>query len=251
MNDKFVSYQRKLRTIIERLSRDVASIQEAALTPAGGQANGELSNAPLHLGDSGTDSFHQELNSVLLENEQFLYDEATAALQRLNEGTFGRCEACGKTISDQRLDAIPYTRYCVACAQKLESGPELNLNTGRPRDETETIAAAEKLVVRNEATLEQVAFGQGEEDELIDRHAAGTPGGGTSLGGLAGTNVGRGDPAAIDLEDAMGNGLMDDDLNEEDIRTPESSREGSAVGGTPASKRSGDRPKSKRRPQKG
>lgn len=251
MNDKFVSYRRKLEATIERLGRDVAAIEEATLVAVGGQANGELSNAPLHLADSGTDAFNQELNSVLLENEQFLYYEALAAVQRLNEGTYGRCEACGTAISDSRLDAIPYTRHCLSCAEKLESGPELNVNSGRPNDETETIAAAEKMVVHNESSLDQVAFGRDDQDELIDRHAAGTPGGGTSLGGLAGTNVGRGDPAAVDLEDAMGSGLMDDDRNEEDVTTPQSSREGSAVGGTPASKRSGDKPKSTRRPQKG
>ena len=121
MNDKFVSYQRNLEATIERLSRDVAAIEEATLVAAGGQANGELSNAPLHLAESRTDSFHQDLNSVLHDNEQFLYYEALAAVERLNDGTFGRCEACGQTISEQRLDAIPYTRHCLSCAEKLES----------------------------------------------------------------------------------------------------------------------------------
>src|SRR5262249_26777205 len=42
-----------------------------------------------------------------------------------------------------------------------------------------------------------------------DVHAAGTPGGGTAVGGLAGTNVGDGSPDGVDLEDALGSGTHD------------------------------------------
>jgi hypothetical protein len=69
-----------------------------------------------------------------------------------------------------------------------------------------------------------------------DRHAAGTPGGGTASGGLAGTNVGNGDPENVDLEDALGSGLRDTS-GEDEGGPPYSGRAGGAVGGTPAEKR--------------
>lgn len=47
----------------------------------------------------------------------------------------------------------------------------------------------------------------GERDN--DIHAAGTPIGGAAAGGLAGTNVGRGDPDDVDLENALGSGIHD------------------------------------------
>lgn len=69
---------------------------------------------------------------------------------------------------------------------------------------------------------------------LDDRYAAGTPGGGSEFGGLAGTNVGDGDPENADLEDAAGGGA--DLLQEEDMggEPPYAGHAGGAVGGTPA-----------------
>jgi len=75
-----------------------------------------------------------------------------------------------------------------------------------------------------------------------DIHAAGTPGGGTAWGGLAGTNVNDGDPDNADLEDAMGAGIHDTgEETEEEGAEPLSGATGGAVGGTPAGLRaSGD-----------
>jgi hypothetical protein len=68
-----------------------------------------------------------------------------------------------------------------------------------------------------------------------DRHAAGTPGGGSEVGGLGGTNIGDGDPDNADLEEAMGGGL---DEPEDEGGPPYSGISGGAVGGTPAEGRS-------------
>ncbi len=75
-----------------------------------------------------------------------------------------------------------------------------------------------------------------EEPAAGDIYAAGTPGGGAASGGLAGTNVGHGDPEGVDLEDALGNGEEDTAGEDEDARAF-SGHAGGAVGGTPAEKR--------------
>jgi hypothetical protein len=67
-------------------------------------------------------------------------------------------------------------------------------------------------------------------------HAAGTPDGGSAVGGLGGTNVGDGAPENADLEAAMGSSDFDVALAEQDC-PPYSGRAGGAVGGTPAEKR--------------
>jgi hypothetical protein len=69
-----------------------------------------------------------------------------------------------------------------------------------------------------------------------DIHAAGTPGGGTAAGGLAGTNVNEGSPNNADLEDALGSGVHDT-AGEDEGGPPYSGKAGGAVGGTPAQKR--------------
>lgn len=44
------------------------------------------------------------------------------ALERLHEGSFGECLHCGKPIGDKRLDALPWTPYCIDCQEKIETG---------------------------------------------------------------------------------------------------------------------------------
>lgn len=44
------------------------------------------------------------------------------ALERLREGTFGECLHCGRTIGEKRLEALPWTPYCIECQEKVETG---------------------------------------------------------------------------------------------------------------------------------
>jgi len=44
------------------------------------------------------------------------------ALGRLREGTFGDCMHCGQEIGEKRLEALPWTPYCIACQEKVETG---------------------------------------------------------------------------------------------------------------------------------
>jgi hypothetical protein len=71
---------------------------------------------------------------------------------------------------------------------------------------------------------------------LGDRHAAGTPGGGTEVGGLGGTNIGEGSPENADLEEPMATGVNPENIEEEG--PPYAGISGGAVGGTPAEGRS-------------
>jgi len=54
----------------------------------------------------------------LIENEEKIIEEVNAALERIEQGTFGQCEGCRQAIAAERLEAVPYTRYCINCARK-------------------------------------------------------------------------------------------------------------------------------------
>ena len=69
--------------------------------------------------DTGT----QEVETGIMANEERLLAEVTAALGRIDAGTFGRCEQCGKRIARARLDAIPYARQCARCARVAQPVP--------------------------------------------------------------------------------------------------------------------------------
>ena len=51
--------------------------------------------------------------------------EVNDALARIEQRMFGVCENCHKPISKERLDALPYARYCIPCARKLQASASL------------------------------------------------------------------------------------------------------------------------------
>ena len=58
----------------------------------------------------------REVEIGLVANESNLLNEVLAALRRLDDGAFGKCETCGKDISNTRLLVLPHARQCVKCA---------------------------------------------------------------------------------------------------------------------------------------
>lgn len=116
------NYRQALLALRSRLKGDVSHLTEEALRKGGGEASGNLSNTPIHMADLGTDNFEQEFTLGLLQNDEQALEEIGAALERLNQGTFGKCEECQKDIPKARLDALPYARQCVECARKLQQG---------------------------------------------------------------------------------------------------------------------------------
>jgi RNA polymerase-binding transcription factor DksA len=70
--------------------------------------------------DVATDLYEQELAGFLSRSVQIHLDDVDAALARLNDGTFGRCEDCGEEINPDRLGALPWARRCLPCQSQLE-----------------------------------------------------------------------------------------------------------------------------------
>jgi RNA polymerase-binding transcription factor DksA len=91
------------------LSRYHADTSESLL-----EESGELSEAPVHLADLGTDTQDQELEASNAARETTELEEIDAALERLYQhpDTFGLCENTGAPIPYERLDIIPWARTC-------------------------------------------------------------------------------------------------------------------------------------------
>lgn len=100
----------------QRLSGDMASIQEEAMKPTDQDFSVD------HMADHGSDNFDQEMNFGLIENVGRTVKEIDRALARIEDGSFGVCGACGVGIPKARLEYLPWARFCVACQTKLESG---------------------------------------------------------------------------------------------------------------------------------
>ena len=104
------------RERLQGIRDDLQREQDESVSDTGG----ELSSFDQHPGDSGTETFEMEKNVSLREQVDDELREIEAAFQRLERGTYGTCQACGKPIGDERLEAMPATRFCVEDQAKAE-----------------------------------------------------------------------------------------------------------------------------------
>ena len=74
------------------------------------------------IADKAASSYTKEFLFHQSNNERQLLAQVEKALERVREGTFGECIACEKEINAKRLDAVPWTRHCIECQEKLEQG---------------------------------------------------------------------------------------------------------------------------------
>ncbi len=82
----------------------------------------DLSNMPIHMADAGTDNYEIENTIGLMDSERRLLLQIHEALERIEDGTYGICAGDGQAIPKQRLEAIPWAKFCVGCASLLEKG---------------------------------------------------------------------------------------------------------------------------------
>ncbi|HYG72715.1 MAG TPA: TraR/DksA C4-type zinc finger protein [Actinomycetota bacterium] len=85
-------------------------------------ALGEISFADQHPADVASETFEREKDVSILGNVDEQLRDVEGALKRLDDGTYGRCEICGKDIGDERLRARPEARYCVDDQARVERG---------------------------------------------------------------------------------------------------------------------------------
>ena len=75
-----------------------------------------------HLADSATATLNREIDYTLEENSEHVLSSIEEALARIENGTYGTCERCGKQIAEERLEAIPYATRCIDCQRLVERG---------------------------------------------------------------------------------------------------------------------------------
>jgi DnaK suppressor protein len=75
-----------------------------------------------HLGETATATLGREIDYTLGENSEQVLSEIDVALQRIEEGTYGRCVNCAGEIPLARLDAYPWASLCIDCKRRAEGG---------------------------------------------------------------------------------------------------------------------------------
>jgi DnaK suppressor protein len=99
--------QQELRRMVSRTEQDGRTIDE---------------DSAQDIADRAASSYTKEFLFHQSNNDRQLLQMVENALSRIREGSFGECISCGKEINAKRLEAVPWTRHCIECQEKLEQG---------------------------------------------------------------------------------------------------------------------------------
>jgi len=111
---KLEYFKKKLETRQQELRRTVSRTEQDGRTVDDDSAQ--------DIADRAASSYNKEFLFSQSNNDRQLLAMVESALSRLREGTFGECISCGKEINAKRLEAVPWTRHCIECQEKLEQG---------------------------------------------------------------------------------------------------------------------------------
>ena len=74
------------------------------------------------LADKAASAYSKELNFSLSDGERNLLMLIEEAFARIKDAAFGKCTNCGNQICEKRLQAVPWTPYCIDCHELQEKG---------------------------------------------------------------------------------------------------------------------------------
>ncbi len=111
----------RARTALEARLAEITHSTEVLSAEGAEQGSGDLSHIHQHPGDQGTDISDADREIAVLDAGAADRVRIETALQRLDDGTYGRCIDCGKAIPDERLEARPEVARCIDDQQKYEA----------------------------------------------------------------------------------------------------------------------------------
>ena len=93
------------------------------------ESTGELSSYDNHPADEGTELFEREKDVALNYHLEYQIEKINKALAAIDNGTYGKCEECGREIPYERLEALPDTTFCI------DHTPDRTVSHNRPIEE--------------------------------------------------------------------------------------------------------------------
>jgi DnaK suppressor protein len=112
-----IKMKTRLETKRDELRSSIANLTEANPTPTDPIESGLGSQ---DFEEVAVDFLETQQEQSILVNEQALLTEVERALQRISDGTYGKCVTCGQPIPEKRLEAIPWAARDIKCEEQLE-----------------------------------------------------------------------------------------------------------------------------------
>jgi RNA polymerase-binding transcription factor len=111
----------KARLLQERaeLEAQQKELEESTFADSQAESSGDLTGDEEYA-DAGSATFERELDLSLVNNVADLVERIDKALAKIDEGTYGLCDRCGRPIEKARLRALPYANLCLADKQAEE-----------------------------------------------------------------------------------------------------------------------------------
>jgi DnaK suppressor protein len=111
--------RRELETHLTRLDGELAELEKARLKAR--EQKDEYAGYGNHVGEAATETFEAERDLALIGKLEQMRDQVTAALRRVDDGTYGVCFTCGQAIPKERLEALPFAGQCLSCKSREQT----------------------------------------------------------------------------------------------------------------------------------
>ncbi|HKZ78357.1 MAG TPA: TraR/DksA family transcriptional regulator [Pyrinomonadaceae bacterium] len=103
--------------LLNRRESLVGQVQQAELYSR--ERDAEATQDPA---DMAANAYTKELLVSMSDNDRQLLNLIDEALERIEDGDYGKCVRCGEVLPDKRLDAVPWARHCMRCQDLHERG---------------------------------------------------------------------------------------------------------------------------------
>ena len=113
-------YRKKLLEERDRIHAEMEIVEQNIRYDDTGSGQSELADYDNHPADAGTDTFEKEKDLAVRDSFRDILGRIDEALGEIDRGTYGICDRCGREISIERLDAVPYAIFDVECQDIIE-----------------------------------------------------------------------------------------------------------------------------------
>src|SRR5438046_754552 len=114
----------RFRTVLleerERVQKALANLRDDHPGSLDEEVEEIAATSDNHLAETATATLDREIDYTLEENSGQVLTEIDAALQRIEDGTYGTCTNCGGEIAPERLEAYPWASLCIDCKRQSE-----------------------------------------------------------------------------------------------------------------------------------
>jgi RNA polymerase-binding protein DksA len=120
LSAEMAKFREQLLAEMARLEGELDEIERRTARLDESDRASELSAYEDHPADLASETFEREKDLAIGESVEHLLHKVIGALEKIDRGTYGLCDACGRPIKKARLKALPFATLCLECQDRLE-----------------------------------------------------------------------------------------------------------------------------------